>query len=96
MTTSRRKYPIGIQTFSEIVRKNYVYVNKTDLVWQLADYANYIFLSRPRSFGKSLLYTHASKMCTRTHIRNSVDAPHNPCNGIEGQHHSTGSPAADR
>ncbi len=52
-----RKYPIGIQTFSEIIRKGYVYVDKTDLVWQLQDYAKYIFLSRPRRFGKSLLTT---------------------------------------
>lgn len=50
-----RKYPIGIQTFSEIIRGRYVYVDKTDLVWQLAHYAKYIFLSRPRRFGKSLL-----------------------------------------
>ena len=50
-----RRYPIGIQTFSEIIRKGYVYVDKTDLVWQLANYAKFIFLSRPRRFGKSLL-----------------------------------------
>jgi hypothetical protein len=52
-----RKYPIGIQTFSEIIREGYTYVDKTDLVWQLAHYAKYIFLSRPRRFGKSLLTT---------------------------------------
>ncbi len=52
---TERKYPIGIQTFSEIIREKYVYVDKTDLVWQLAHYAKYIFLSRPRRFGKSLL-----------------------------------------
>ena len=51
----RRKNPVGIQTFSEIIRGGYVYVDKTDLVWQLAHYAKYIFLSRPRRFGKSLL-----------------------------------------
>lgn len=51
----QRKYPIGIQTFSEIIRSGYVYVDKTDLVWQLQNYAKYIFLSRPRRFGKSLL-----------------------------------------
>lgn len=50
-----RRYPIGIQTFSEIIRNGYVYVDKTDLVWQLAHYAKYVFLSRPRRFGKSLL-----------------------------------------
>ena len=52
-----RKYPIGIQTFSEIREGRYVYVDKTDLVWQLAHEAKYIFLSRPRRFGKSLLST---------------------------------------
>ena len=50
-----RRYPIGIQTFSEIIRKGYVYVDKTDLVWKLQDNAKFIFLSRPRRFGKSLL-----------------------------------------
>ena len=50
-----RRYPVGIQTFSNIIRGNYVYVDKTDLVWELANYAKYIFLSRPRRFGKSLL-----------------------------------------
>ena len=54
---SMRKYPIGIQTFSEIIKNDYVYVDKTALVWQLAHYAKYIFLSRPRRFGKSLLTT---------------------------------------
>lgn len=49
------KYPIGIQTFPEIIRGEYVYVDKTDVVWQLAHYAKYVFLIRPRRFGKSLL-----------------------------------------
>ena len=49
------RYPIGIQTFSRLIREGYVYVDKTDQVWQLAHYANYVFLSRPRRFGKSLL-----------------------------------------
>ena len=40
----QRKYPVGIQTFSEIIRENYVYVDKTDLVWKLAKYAKFIFL----------------------------------------------------
>ena len=53
--TAERNYPIGIQTFSEIIQGGYLYVDKTDLVWQLAHYAKYIFLSRPRRFGKSLL-----------------------------------------
>lgn len=52
-----RKYPIGIQTFSRIIREGLEYVDKTDLVWQLAHYSPYVFLSRPRRFGKSLLTT---------------------------------------
>lgn len=49
------KYPIGIQTFSEIIAEGYLYVDKTSLVWQLAHTFKYAFLSRPRRFGKSLL-----------------------------------------
>ena len=52
-----RKYPIGIQTFSRIRREGLVYVDKTDLVWKMAHYSTYVFLSRPRRFGKSLLTT---------------------------------------
>ncbi len=55
MEQMMRKYPVGIQTFSEIIRGGYVYVDKTDLVWQMAHDAKFIFLSRPRRFGKSLL-----------------------------------------
>lgn len=50
-----KRYPIGIQTFSEIIRGGYVYVDKTDLVWRIQDGHKYVFLSRPRRFGKSLL-----------------------------------------
>ena len=55
--SNSRKYPIGIQTFSEIIKNGYVYVDKTDLMYKLVNYAKYIFLSRPRRFGKSLLTT---------------------------------------
>lgn len=50
-----RKYPVGIQTFSRLIQDGYVYVDKTDLVWEMVNFAKYIFLSRPRRFGKSLL-----------------------------------------
>ena len=50
-----RKYPVGIQTFERIIKEGFVYVDKTDIVWELAHYATYIFMSRPRRFGKSLL-----------------------------------------
>ena len=49
------KYPIGIQSFKDIRVDGYVYVDKTALVYQLADKGKYYFLSRPRRFGKSLL-----------------------------------------
>ena len=49
------KYPIGIQTFSEIVTDGYFYVDKTALVHRLATEGKVYFLSRPRRFGKSLL-----------------------------------------
>ena len=48
-------YPIGIHTFSKIVDGNYVYVDKTDIIYNLVKRYEYVFLSRPRRFGKSLL-----------------------------------------
>ena len=52
----RRLYPIGIQTFSKLREGNYVYVDKTELVYRMTHGASgYIFLSRPRRFGKSVL-----------------------------------------
>ena len=47
--------PIGIQTFSEIVNRNNVYIDKTELIFNLVSDMKYYFLSRPRRFGKSLL-----------------------------------------
>ena len=49
-----KKYPLGIQTFSEIAKGNYYYADKTDVVYRLVHYAKDHFLSRPRRFGKSL------------------------------------------
>ena len=49
------KYPIGIQNFKDIRMGGYVYVDKTALIYKLADLGKYYFLSRPRRFGKSLL-----------------------------------------
>ena len=50
-----RRYPVDTQTFSNIVEGNYVYVDKTALVYKLVKEYRYVFLSRPRRFGKSLL-----------------------------------------
>lgn len=49
------KYPIGIQSFSEIRENGYLYVDKTSLIFDMIDTGKYYFLSRPRRFGKSLL-----------------------------------------
>ena len=49
-----KKLPIGIQTFSHIIEDGYVYVDKTDIALDLIDKYKYVFLSRPRRFGKSL------------------------------------------
>ena len=51
-----RKLPVGIQSFEKIRKGGYLYVDKTDIIWQLANRnKTYNYLSRPRRFGKSLL-----------------------------------------
>lgn len=50
-----RKLPIGIQSFEDLRREGYLYVDKTALVYRLATTGKPYFLSRPRRFGKSLL-----------------------------------------
>ena len=56
MSTARRKYPIGIQTFSKIREEGYLYIDKTEYVYRMTHVnSQYMFLSRPRRFGKSLL-----------------------------------------
>lgn len=50
-----RKLPIGIQTFEKLRKGNYLYVDKTALVWRMVSTSVPYFLSRPRRFGKSLL-----------------------------------------
>ena len=56
MEDLQRLYPIGIQTFSKIREGNFLYVDKTEYVYRMTHSASsYMFLSRPRRFGKSLL-----------------------------------------
>jgi len=50
----KKKLPIGIQTFSEIINSNYLYIDKTEIALDLIQNNKYVFLSRPRRFGKSL------------------------------------------
>ena len=55
METLPRRYPLGIQTFSEIIEGDYYYVDKTADIYRMTSTYKYVFLSRPRRFGKSLL-----------------------------------------
>lgn len=48
-------YPIGIQDFEKIRKDGFIYVDKTELIYKMAQKGGYYFLSRPRRFGKSLL-----------------------------------------
>lgn len=52
---TKRKYPVGIQSFENIRRDGYVYIDKTPLVYKMITEGKPYFLSRPRRFGKSLL-----------------------------------------
>ena len=54
--TNNRRLPVGIQSFEEIRKEGYLYVDKTDIIWQLANEGKkYNYLSRPCRFGKSVL-----------------------------------------
>ena len=54
--TNDRRLPVGIQSFEEIREQGCLYVDKTDIIWQLANRGKkYNYLSRPRRFGKSVL-----------------------------------------
>lgn len=55
ITMKTRKLPIGIQTFERLRKENYLYVDKTEIIYQLIQTGAPVFLSRPRRFGKSLL-----------------------------------------
>ena len=48
------KYPIGVQDFEKLITEGYIYVDKTALLYRMANTGNCYFLSRPRRFGKSL------------------------------------------
>uniref|UniRef100_Q3ASK1 AAA-ATPase-like domain-containing protein n=1 Tax=Chlorobium chlorochromatii (strain CaD3) TaxID=340177 RepID=Q3ASK1_CHLCH len=49
-----KKLPVGIQTFSKVVEDDYLYIDKTDIARSIIEKYQYVFLSRPRRFGKSL------------------------------------------
>ena len=56
-----KKLPLGIQTFSEIIEEGYLYIDKTEQIAKLLQ-TKYLFLSRPRRFGKSLLVSTLSEI----------------------------------
>ena len=49
------KYPIGIQSFDQIINEGYLYIDKTQMIYDMVTKGKIYFLSRPRRFGKSLL-----------------------------------------
>ena len=55
MAEAKRRLPIGIQSFQKLREEQFVYVDKTRYIHQLAEDSVQYFLSRPRRFGKSLL-----------------------------------------
>ena len=69
-----KKLPIGIQTFENLIREGYYYVDKTRFLQELAFEGKYYFLSRPRRFGKSLFLStiksafEGKKICSRVFI----------------------------
>ena len=54
MTQLNRKFPLGIQDFEEMRRDHYIYADKTDMVWKLANGTKYNYQSRPCRFGMIL------------------------------------------
>lgn len=50
----KQQLPIGIQSFRKLRKENFLYVDKTEIIYRLTKFSNYFFLSRPRRFGKSL------------------------------------------
>ena len=68
-----KKLPIGIQDFSEIRSDNYIYVDKTEIIYKLIQ-GKYYFLSRPRRFGKSLLIN-TIKEITYTQVGTGAGSP---------------------
>ncbi len=56
MATTERKLPVGIQSFEEIRKNGYLYVDKSDIIWYIANKdKKFNYLSRPRRFGKTVL-----------------------------------------
>lgn len=57
-----KKLPIGIQTFSELIEDDYVYIDKTKIIYEMITTGKCYFFARPRRFGKSLLVSTLSSI----------------------------------
>jgi len=55
MSEKLRLLPKGIQSFEKMIGDNYIYIDKTEYIYNIVTQGSYYFLSRPRRFGKSLL-----------------------------------------
>ena len=85
MHRKMKKLPIGIQTFSEIINNNYIYIDKTEEALDLISNYKYVFLSRPRRFGKSLfldtlneIFNGSRDLFKGLHIHDKYDFPVHP------------------
>ena len=74
---AERIYPVGIQTFSDIINRGCVYVDKTDLIYKLTKKYKYVFLSRPRRFGKSFIFSVVGVMRVSRILRIFAPGNHN-------------------
>ena len=63
MIVMLQKLPIGEQFFTNLRQKNMIYVDKTRLIHEMMNVGSFVFLSRPRRFGKSLLTTTIKEIC---------------------------------
>lgn len=54
MNKDLQQLPIGKQTFKDVIEENNLYIDKTKIALNLIQNNKYIFLARPRRFGKSL------------------------------------------
>ena len=50
-----KRLPVGLQTYEKVIEQNCLYIDKTEYIWKMMNVCKYIFLNRPRRFGKSLL-----------------------------------------
>ena len=73
MTNELKRLPMGIQTFSEIREGNYLYIDKTAQIYRLTQDCKYVFMSRQRRFGKSVLCSTLKSYFEGRHARKALE-----------------------